>query len=342
MSSARLARCPPCVGGNGRVSVLLLGDSRDRLVYGQTVGPLCTGAAGGCRGTSRLNGSGAPHCYSWQWASPSEFPIHSYWQSAAGALCQNGPNANSRLAAFGYMIHFGLSPTAPFLSDWSTHSHVNWSGLGWMDAIGDQPAVNSAALAVEAAGRFTSRAPSDSRVCVVFSSLLWDLGRRVEHFPRQSLHAWADEYRRNYTRLVLELQDVLARHDASQSHRSTSLLALATAYDVPRHWKFYEPKLNATARMLDLVAEHVRATASRQRLPLVDLQRRFREVQREQPGVDLIDMYGHPRAGLGTALAWNESSQACGVCSSCTLAARSARAASRAVSVAGHRPSDVR
>ena len=106
-----------------RISLLLLGDSRDRVLYGQTVGILCTGERGGCQGQSRANGSHttAKHCYSWQWAAPARFPIHSNWQSAGGALCTR---ASSHLAAFGYMRAVSPYPQFEQLTD-----HAN--GMAW-------------------------------------------------------------------------------------------------------------------------------------------------------------------------------------------------------------------
>ena len=117
-----------------RISLLLLGDSRDRVLYGQTIGILCTGERGGCQGQSRANGSHttAKHCYSWQWAAPARFPIHSNWQSAGGALCTR---ASSHLAAFGYMLIYGVSSEGPYLHDWETHGHIGWAGSGWNGPI---------------------------------------------------------------------------------------------------------------------------------------------------------------------------------------------------------------
>ena len=299
-----------------RISLLLLGDSRDRLLYGQTVARWCTGIVGvPCKGMSRQNGTGAAHCYSWQWAAPGFFPIASYHQTAGGALCNRSQQAMP-LAAYGYMIVYGVSPVPPYLHDWSTHPHANWSGLGWMDgsADGERPRVNSAALAVEAAWRFASRAPPDSCVVVVYSSLLWDLGRRVELYPHQHVYDWAAEYRSNYSRVVsaigaaLALRDTLrapAPHAGSATTRS--VLALSTPFYVDPRWKFYEPRANATVRLAELAASHVRATAAAHGLPLVDWQTRFREAPPagEADKNALTDPLSHP-GPRGVSLAWSE------------------------------------
>ena len=292
-----------------RVSLLLLGDSRDRVLFGQTQSTQCTGKLGGCRGTSRLNGTGAEHCYNFQWASPSHFPIASYWQSTAGAHCRN----DTRLAAFGYFLHYGVSSSGPYLHDWSTHGHPRWAGPGWSDACnvdGDSTCIlNSAALAIEAARRFMHRSPQDSRVHILFSSLLWDLGRRYEHHRRQSVGAWMDEYRANYTRIIDELHAALTWPAALHSRRLSTVLALSTPFDVPSAWPFFEGNQNATAVMTDAAAAHVRAVARARGLPLVDWHRSFRN-EAARSSERLIDAYGHPSIGAGVRLAWREVERA--------------------------------
>ena len=151
--------------------------------------------------------------------------------------------------------------------------------------------------------RFASRAPADSRVCIVFSSLLWDLGRRVEYHPHQSVAAWTNEWATNYTAVVESLAKGLELLDSLQPHRPKSQLALATAYDVPTRWKFFEAHGNATLAMADAAAAHVRYTARRRGLALVDWQRSFREAAQPE---SLTDGFGHPSVGAGVALAWSE------------------------------------
>ena len=294
-----------------RISLLLLGDSRDRVLYGQTVGILCTGERGGCQGQSRANGSHttAKHCYSWQWAAPARFPINSNWQSAGGALCTR---ASSHLAAFGYMLIYGVSSVGPYLHDWETHGHKGWAGSGWMDGedgSSTPPRVDSASLAVEAAWRFATRAPADSKVCIVFSSLLWDLGRRVEHFPRQSMDAWSEQWKSNYTSIVTRLTNRLA-----ESRRDGNvMLALSTPYDPPSEWKYFE-RHNATRKRTDLVAAHVRRVATeRSGLSLIDWQADFRAAMRLNASAKpLTDYYAHPTRE-GVTLAFGALSRGVGL-----------------------------
>ena len=114
-----------------RISLLLLGDSRDRVLYGQTVGILCTGERGGCQGQSRANGSHttAKHCYSWQWAAPARFPINSNWQSAGGARHRH----KSRPRRFGYMLIYGVSSEAHIYMIGRRTATLDGPGrAGWM------------------------------------------------------------------------------------------------------------------------------------------------------------------------------------------------------------------
>ena len=310
------------------LSLLLLGDSRDRVLFGSTQGDQCTGVNTGCAGQSRRQGEGKSHCYSFQWAAPSLFPTPSYFQSAAGALCQQKqqqrPGVSSRqkqlpLAAYGYFLHYGISPQPPYLHDWLSHPHHNWSGLGWTDGGGGDQGVaaakvNSAALAVEAAWRFASAAPSESAVCIVLSSFMWDLGRKQEHHPRQDVEAFSKEWQANYTSLVEQISRALATQDALQPNRPRSVLALTTPYDVPTTWKFYEPKHNATSRLAEMAATHARRTARFRSLPLIDWQRAFRRATAAatttttttRPLSELVDIWGHPTPGAGVEIAWRE------------------------------------
>jgi hypothetical protein len=280
-----------------RPAVLLLGDSRDRVVYGHSVGRLCTGTLSGCAGTSRRNGTveSAEHCYSWQWAAPAHFPIASYYQSGGGALCRS----DKPLAAFAYLIHYGVSSSGPYLHDWRTHGHEHWAGVGWMDVANSTPRVNSAALAAEAAARFARRAPENSRVCIVYASLMWDLGRHRELFhARQPWPVWQVEFARNYTAVVEQLSSALHeadQHRVSSAHRS--VLALTAGYDVPNQWAFYEQHDNASLRMVESAAAQVLGHATRG-IRVVDLYQRFRD----RP--DLYDKFGHPTLD-GVSLIWD-------------------------------------
>ena len=298
------------------LSLLLLGDSRDRQLFGQTIGRTCTGVPAGCQGMSNRHGRDAPFCYSFQWAMPATFPIESRWQSKGGSLCTR--NA-SRLAAYGYMITYGVSPTPPYLHDFATHYHTGWSGgeeadaIGWRDDESNEPSnakVNAVALAVEASTRFQQRATAFSRVAVVYSSFLWDAGRRAEHAPRQPVEQWAAEFERNYSAAVEHLSKALAMNDAANPARPPSVLALATPYDVLPAWKFYDASSNATERMVDFAANLVRRTARLGKLPLVDYRRAFRGSRRPLP--ELIDIWGHP-TGAGVAIAWSTLQTALGV-----------------------------
>ena len=108
----------------------------------------------------------------------------------------------------------------------------------------------------------------------------------------------------------VEQQDVPSGVCVGDPARPPTILALATPYDVPRSWKFYDARSNATERMVDLAANLVRRAARLGKLPLVDYRRAFRGSRR--PLSELVDIWGHPTSA-GVAVAWSALQRALGL-----------------------------
>merc|ERR1712087_615849 len=133
-------------------------------------------------------------------------------ETAGGGLCRN----SSQLSALGWFQHYGVAPP-PYHSGWASHPHLNWTGQ--MDTqepllpltvypSGDRTPADSRDLILAATRRFVSRVKDRrpmSPIVVVFSSQSWDISRHHEQFARQNPRDWAEQYRRNFTKLVKQL-----------------------------------------------------------------------------------------------------------------------------------------
>tara|TARA_B100000795_G_scaffold65267_2_gene44331 strand:- start:1091 stop:2215 length:1125 start_codon:yes stop_codon:yes gene_type:complete len=270
-----------------RTSLLLLASSQVRDLYNEDLAPLC------CKPEE----SGA-EC-SFEWAAPRLFAAKvTIWNSGAGVLCTR---QSTNLAAAGYLIHYGVSSTPPYHRVWLGHGQPNWGGLGWSQSQVTKSrgttTANSAALAVEAAWRFATRAPDSSRVVVVYSSLAWDLARYADYAekrqPRQPNDVWADEWRANYSKIMNGLVAALRLRDAmAPPGAPPSLLVPMIDYDIGQHVKFYR---NATPEMVASVQAHQEKFAFEQGLASIDGRQALRDLAaREADTQQLMDANSHP------------------------------------------------
>ena len=99
---------------------------------------------------------------------------------------------------FAYFLHYGVSPTGPYHTV-SGHEH----GDGLTSHLLMQHALHWFRESVH--GTLTPGSPRPP-ILVVYSSLAWDLGRRMEHFREQPSEAWLHEYRHNYSAAVRSLR----------------------------------------------------------------------------------------------------------------------------------------
>lgn len=214
-----------------RSALLLLGDSRDRYLFGAVAPSVCR--------------NGEPLRWTLPWTQHNEFLAH-------GMKCDD----DADLAAFGFFIHYGVAPDGlyhnPVRLGLKSYAYYGWSGPGWVEgtaAVG--PKADSQALALEAASRF--RRAAGAPVVVMLSSQAWDIARRLEHEPNATAREWADSYQTNLTALASMLSAQLGRSDS---------LLLATSLHSATHperlCSLASERMRAVARSAALAAAGVR------------------------------------------------------------------------------------
>lgn len=166
--------------------------------------------------------------------------------------CERGAN----LSAIGYMLHYGVAPARPYHS---APGHY------------DERAARRGSLELMRAGlrRFRSIA-KDAPIFVCFSSLVWDLGRRLVMGEKQQegarSEAWTHEYATNMSRAVKGIQ---AQLDASRGDRLLLIADYGCSSPEPLCRLWGGETARAAAAAIASIGRHLE-------LPVVDLEEPFR------------------------------------------------------------------
>lgn len=142
-----------------------------------------------------------------QWWNPSKTAVpndkNKKVQVRHGEICAE----RSSLGSIGFLAHYGVANDSYFPIYNESHNHQGWDGPGWS---ADNQAINSPDLIIEAARRFLATTSCDTssggRCVIVFSSMLWDMGRHCIHLSNQSLGEWSVEFLANYSAVASALQ----------------------------------------------------------------------------------------------------------------------------------------
>jgi len=208
-----------------RLNLLLVGDSRDRLLYHDILLPLC---GSGGRPTSWWNPSeteqfsglgerSANNLYEKKQKGPRIYQVRH------GLTC----DISSSFASIGFMAHYGVA-NDQYIDAYHTHGHEGWNGPGWIGSGQNKNQVNSPALIFEATRRFLNTSncdPTSGSSCVViFSSMLWDIARHCFSFPELTVGQWGNTFMDQYSAVALKLRDEIRR-----SHVGAHLI-LTTGY----------------------------------------------------------------------------------------------------------------
>ena len=248
-----------------RPAVLLLGDSRDRLLYQDVALRACTGH------------NASAHRVLW-WVEPFNanrssdaadgYSTKHQVEMKGGTIC----TPSSQWSAVGYFGHYGVAADGRYIgAAYTSHGHHDWQGPGWTDAIvGGRPQVNSPVLAAEAVRRFVAAFGRSAPVVVVLSSMLWDLARRCLNEPNQQLSDWRAGFHANYTALARAVGALIVGHPENR-------LLLTTGYFPAPRWYCMDRITPAfileSARVVRETALSLRHTITAIRL--VDLQKIF-------------------------------------------------------------------
>lgn len=293
-------------------AILLLGDSRDRYVFDDQLLTSCSAESARRGETTKKK---------LRWPSPTCARLAKPHEKSCGRFgCakhrMNGSAACS-FGVLGHVDHYGVAPDGAYNPiAWSTHAHYGWNGAGFDEASADTDIADDDAtgefrrecrhfegravirgheLILEAVERFAACVPSDLKLRVVFSSMLWDMARHCLCLPDEPYDAWAATLRTNYTLIARRLAETVASHGGK--------LFLTTGYLPREDWYCIKASPLSYARHAASVARGVAPTVGAR---LIDLQRLFGTFAR---GDELLrdDRHANER---GRAMQWAAIAQA--------------------------------